>query len=435
MIRKKHVLTQTEWEAQMALKILAYTRDALFVDFRYMGRVFQILTPQADDRLTTLAVDGELLRYSSEQLIRVFRQNDHYLNRLYFHSILHCLFQHLWIGGNRERDLWNTACDIAVEYVIDHTDRSSVKRILGWVREKTYNELEEFGGGICAAVVYRWLKMKSEAELNSLKQEFFADDHRYWPKEEKTGAVPSLTRKKWQQAARQISMEQKRQGDDRAEGQQLFGQQIRAGAHQRSYGDFLRKFAIYREEQKIDPDEFDLGFYTYGLALYGNLGLVEPVESREVHKIQDFVIVVDTSYSTNGDLVRKFVQETFDILTGQDSFFRKARILLLQCDEKVQKEDVINSRRDLEYFFENFRIYGGGGTDFRPAFVRVGELLKEGFFEHLCGLLYFTDGKGVYPGEKPPYPTAFLYLNDFEEEKVPAWAMRMQIDEESIQLS
>ena len=153
------------------------------------------------------------------------------------------------------------------------------------------------------------------------------------------------------------------------------------------------------------------------------------MESSEVKKIQDFVVVVDTSYSTSGELVQGFLQETFQILAGQDSFFRKARVWVLQCDETVQKEDVICSLEELDRLFDHFEIYGGGGTDFRPAFIRVQELLEQGAFGNLCGLLYFTDGKGVYPGEKPPYKTAFLFLEDYEEEKVPPWAMRMRIDE------
>ena len=204
---------------------------------------------------------------------------------------------------------------------------------------------------------------------------------------------------------------------------------MKAGQRRRSYQEFLKKFAVMREELKLDPDEFDLSYYTYGLQIYGNLPLVEPVESSEVKKIQDFVVVVDTSYSTSGELVQGFLQETFQILAGQDSFFRKARVWVLQCDETVQKEDVICSLEELDRLFDHFEIYGGGGTDFRPAFIRVQELLEQGAFDNLCGLLYFTDGKGVYPGEKPPYKTAFLFLEDYEEEKVPPWAMRMRIDE------
>ena len=55
-----------------------------------------------------------------------------------------------------------------------------------------------------------------------------------------------------------------------------------------------------REEPRLDPDEFDLGYYSYGLRTYGNLPLIEPLESRESKKIRDFVIVIDTSESTSG---------------------------------------------------------------------------------------------------------------------------------------
>ena len=143
---KEHIMTETEWEDQMACKVLAYTKDALFVDLRYMGRAFQIMTPQADRQITTLAADGEVLHYSSEQLIRVFQKNDKYLNRLYLHSVLHCLFQHLWIGGQRERLLWHVACDIAVEYVIDHLDKPAVQRILGWTKGRRCLRLREING-------------------------------------------------------------------------------------------------------------------------------------------------------------------------------------------------------------------------------------------------------------------------------------------------
>ena len=39
-----------------------------------------------------------------------------------------------------------------------------------------------------------------------------------------------------------------------------------------------------REEPRLDPDEFDLGYYSYGLRTYGNLPLIEPLESREAKK-------------------------------------------------------------------------------------------------------------------------------------------------------
>ena len=88
---------------------------------------------------------------------------------------------------------------------------------------------------------------------------------------------------------------------------------------------------MLREEVHADYDSFDMGYYAYGLSLYGNMPLIEPLETRETYKIRDFVIVLDTSYSVSGELVEHFLQETFTILTESDSFFVRNKIPQLYC--------------------------------------------------------------------------------------------------------
>ena len=34
----------------------------------------------------------------------MFQGNPKYLDRAYLHSVLHCIFFHLWIGGKRDRE-------------------------------------------------------------------------------------------------------------------------------------------------------------------------------------------------------------------------------------------------------------------------------------------------------------------------------------------
>ena len=51
----------------------------------------------------------------------------------------------------------------------------------------------------------------------------------------------------------------------------------------------------------------------------------------------------------------------------------------------------------------------GGGTDFRPAFEYIEELRKNGELTNLNGMLYFTDGMGVYPREKRSIQWHFIY--------------------------
>lgn len=76
---------------------------------------------------------------------------------------------------------------------------------------------------------------------------------------------------------------------------------------------------------------------------------------------------------------------------------------------------------------------GGGGTDFRPAFEYIAELLERGEFEQLRGVLYFTDGQGIYPEKKPPYDTAFVFMQkDYKDVDVPPWAMKLVIEEEDV---
>lgn len=428
-----HIQTQEEWEIEMSQKILAFVRNEIYLDLRFLDVALSALKPKQDRQLHTFATDGTFLYFSTEQVLRVFRQNALFLDRAYLHSILHCIFGHLWLGGRRERRLWNLSCDIAVEYTIDRMQVPCTKRILGWLRQQMYEELRGQNKSISAAVIYRMVVDYPEEKIRQLEPEFFTDDHCYWPKQEDSESkrqAAAASQKKWNKIARQTKMEQEQRGDEPKDGEKLFAAQLAAEKSRRSYREFLRKFAVLREEMQVDPDEFDLNYYTYGLQLYQNMPLIEPLESRETKKIQEFVIVLDTSYSTSGELVKGFLRETVDILNQNNNFFVDARIRILQCDNKVCSDVVIQGKQGLDKLLERFELLGGGGTDFRPAFVYVNELLEQGAFKNLCGLLYFTDGKGIYPKQRPEYKTAFLFLEDYDEEAVPPWAIRLRLSEE-----
>ena len=82
---------------------------------------------------------------------------------------------------------------------------------------------------------------------------------------------------------------------------------------------------------------------------------------------------------------------------------------------------------------EKLDLLGEGGTDFRPAFEYVEKLRREQVFTQLRGLIYFTDGKGVYPKRMPDFETVFAFLEeDYEERQVPPWAMKLILKEEDL---
>ena len=199
------------------------------------------------------------------------------------------------------------------------------------------------------------------------------------------------------------------------------------------YRAFLKRFSALSEEMKTSPDEFDYIYYTYGLSRYKNMPLIEPLEYQESNRIRDFVIAIDTSASCAGKLVRTFAEKTYDVLKNSEGFGHKVNIHVIQCDCDVTRDVKITSIRDIDRAFEEFVTRGFGGTDFRPVFKYVDELVRTRELANLKGLIYFTDGLGKYPVTPPAYETAFVFVDDTpRERKVPPWAMKVLLDEDDV---
>lgn len=242
-------------------------------------------------------------------------------------------------------------------------------------------------------------------------------------------------KREWQDVSERIQLELEAQAHQRGtQAGSLQRQLALANREKHDYRAFLRKFAVLGEHMQLNDDEFDQIFYTYGLRLYGNLPLVEPLETKEVRRVRDFVIAIDTSASTSGALVERFLKRTWEVLTSEESFFRKIHLRIVQCDAEVQESVAITSREEFERYLKSFTAKGLGGTDFRPVFRHVDELLRQGEFTRLKGLIYFTDGEGVYPARKPDYETAFVFVQrpDGAAPSVPAWAIKLVLDEGDI---
>ena len=199
------------------------------------------------------------------------------------------------------------------------------------------------------------------------------------------------------------------------------------------YTAFLKKFAVMGEAMKINDDEFDYVFYTYGLKLYKKMPLIEPLEYKDVKRIREFAIVIDTSGSVSGELVQTFVNKTYNILKNTESFFSKINLYIIQCDAEVQEVVKITSQDEFYDYIKNMKLHGFGGTDFRPAFELVNDLVRSGELAKLKGVIYFTDGWGVFPERKPAYDAAFVFIRqDNFNPNVPPWAIKLILDKEDI---
>lgn len=567
-------------------RILNQSRYELSLSMRHLARALDRLPYEMDFNTQRMGTEGERIHFHPEFIFQLFMESPQKLNRLYMHSLLHCLFRHMFKNEDKKEELWNMACDIHVEYVLDSLDVDLLKRPAGEYRENTFQSLEEKIKTLSAERIYQYLE---EADLDydaweRLEREFYKDDHVFWKvidredapgqegegdgdgaplpmpedftpnesssqdskpsedtsaqngassdgesKEEKNqeagnqepenrgaenqgaenqesenrGAENQESKKQESKSSGEGSEGEGKQGegnsgeDSQGEGKQEDSQsrnssgkkqEERKEAENRKttrreqreereakkkrdelakewediskrteqeiehsskekqeeqgslawflrleqkkytdFRDFLRRLSVDREEMEVDLDSFDYGYYYYGLEQYGNMPLIEENEYREGRKLQELVIAIDTSHSTKGEMVKGFLEETAGILKQKDAFFQKVKVHILECDDELRKDICLENVEDLEQYSKNFAVKGGYGTDFRPVFRYVSDLQKRGELKNLKGLMYFTDGKGRYPKEAPPYVTAFVFPKgeDIDDDNVPFWAMKL----------
>lgn len=555
----------------LAFDVLGISQQLMLVKMRFLKPAFYRLTPVPDMR-ATLWVDGRELHFSPLHVISRYLQDEKLVARDYLHAVLHCIFQHPFVGRQISRPQWDLACDIAVESLISSLDLDAVRATRQLEQMDLISRLSHEVGALTAERIYRWLMGQnlSAAELEDLSRLFYADDHSPWypgtaedadeeegsdeeqrpqdrggqqqaeksqgsddsdgkgedeggqdrqgdkhdqtsdqdqsqqkqdqgpdqdpdpdpdrgqqgpdagdqpgegsqtapggkgsedagrqtgaggngaPQRESADQAPARPfpvgdeasdrprrqqeRDDWQNVAKRMQVELETQGAAAGVGTRDLVQAIRALNRERyDYSDFLRRFAVNGEVMAVSPDEFDYLYYTYGLTLYRNMPLIEPLEYREVRRISEFVIALDTSASVQGDLVQRFVEKTFNILKQTESFFTKVKIYVLQCDTQIKDVKVLESVDQVDEFVASLKLTGFGGTDFRPVFSYVDQLLASRTLANLQGLIYFTDGAGTYPQKMPSYKSAFIFLDDgCSDPEVPSWAIKLILDEDDL---
>lgn len=562
-------------------RILNQSRYELSLSMRHLARALDRLPYEMDFNTQRMGTEGERIHFHPEFIFQLFMESPQKLNRLYMHSLLHCLFRHMFKNEDKKEELWNMACDIHVEYVLDSLDVDLLKRPAGEYRENTFQRLEEKIKTLSAERIYQYLE---EADLDydaweRLEREFYKDDHVFWkvidrkdapgqegegdsdgaplplpedftpndnpsgeenegekkdsgdnasaeksedkdksPREDKSSedassqiGTPSNEEGKEEKNQEAVNQEPENRGSEgegntgegnsgedsqgeakqedsqsgnssgkkqeerkKAENRKPTGQEKREEREAKKkrdalskewediskrteqeiehsskekqeeqgslawflrleqkkytdFRDFLRRLSVDREEMEVDLDSFDYGYYYYGLEQYGNMPLIEENEYREGRKLQELVIAIDTSHSTKGEMVKGFLEETAGILKQKDAFFQKVKVHILECDDELRKDICLENVEDLEQYSKNFAVKGGYGTDFRPVFRYVSDLQKRGELKNLKGLMYFTDGKGRYPKDAPPYVTAFVFPKgeDIDDDNVPFWAMKL----------
>lgn len=440
-------------------QILSASRNELYLSMRFLDLALSGLRYEMNLSSMYVGTDGEKILFNPRYLVQRYLCDRVLVNRAYLHMVVHCLFRHPFHLNDRDEELWHLACDIATESIVDSLPSKAVQLVVSDKRNETYDMLRRELKVLSAEGIYRVLKEKnlSVQEFGKLQLEFWVDDHVFWEhqkdddqdqnqqnenqnddqneqQEEEQNEKQQQLEEKWTEIGEKTETNLETFSKDMGEEAGELLQYLKIENRERyDYRQFLQKFVTLKEDMRVDDDAFDFIFYTYGLQMYGNLPLIEALEYKEVKKVEELVIAIDTSESCEGETVRRFLEETYVILTSSESFFHKMNIHIIQCDAAVQLDTKITSQEELMQFMEEFELRGSGGTDFRPVFQYVDQLIEERAFQNLKGLLYFTDGYGTFPRRRPGYDTAFIfYHEDYMDAAVPPWAMKLILGKDDL---
>ena len=406
--------------SELSIQVWQNCLSELLSIFPQLDAAFAALTYAPCQNLEKISTDGSAIRFPPAGILRLYRDVPAALRRGYLHMLLHCLYFHPF--QRRGGGMWDLAADMAVELVIE---KAAVPRLAleqDPVRERCFQLLH--GKDFSAEELFDMLNQNYfPFPPEEMERAFCFDSHEIWSKEPEKCAQNI---RKWGGLASGAGRGGAGAGRSAGNSSENVAVTKRSAY---DYRKFLRQFTSQREEVLLDPENFDLVLYSFGMEQFGNLPLVEPLEYQEVSRLEELVIAIDTSGSCSAETVRRFLEETYAIVSNQENFFRKMNVFLIQCDCLVQKVTVLHSPEDWEDCFRHITIQGRGGTDFTPVFRYVEELRQKKILRNLKALLYFTDGDGVYPRTPPVYQTAFVFLHKSDKmEHVPPWAVRLVLE-------
>lgn len=367
----------------LCLQIWNLTREQLSVKYPFLRSFLWYFTFRTSTETTTAGTDGSVIYFSHDFLLHTFRETPHQLEHFLLHTVGHCLLLHT---------------------IQEQTEDSATRK------KNSDSAVEAF------------FKEPYPAP--------FWDDHHFWNTAVNQDFLSriALTLSSLTGVSGTGSYGNGSKGNSSGE---LSEELTIRNTGTYDFTHFLKQFARQGEEIKTDIESFDYIPYLYGLEHYGNIPLIEHLEYQEVNRLEELVIAIDTSGSCSLDTVRKFMEETYSILSNHENFFRKMNVYVIQCDSFIQDMAHITSEQDWQDYLKNLTIHGRGGTDFRPVFEYVEELRAKKELKDLKGLLYFTDGDGIYPEIPTDYKTAFVFYKEKEQhQKVPAWAACLTLDTE-----
>jgi predicted metal-dependent peptidase len=417
-------------QTELMLKVQR-ARTRMVITLPFIASAVMMLDIIFDETVPTAETDGNYI-YANPQFVSSLSMRQ--TQWLLAHEALHCVLLHHTRVGSRDFKLWNIAADYVINLILHemkefefiqgclldlayiHMATEEVYNILNAMQQQKKDELKQQhkdAGGFRKAKSGDNKKKEEKQsgtgdgdkegkkasgkgnEAGKGKDTTMGSGGKKSNSTEKAGAEITGQEEKWQIFSKQsMAIAEKMGGDYQGFGSSCLKRLVEA---------IVEPVVPWTQYLWIFVDQISRDEYNWNRInkRYVSQGYYFPSLYNE--KLGFIVVVIDTSGSISKNDLEKFNSEINSIKGTYN-----CKVMVIYCDSKVNTEVVETFDEDEEV---DLHPYGGGGTDFRPAFryLEVTELEDQ-----VKCLLYFTDGIcSSYPEVPPEYPVLWVGTRKF----------------------
>lgn len=341
----------------------------------------------------------------------VEKLNEEELKGVLCHETLHLALSHLFRKGNRERQIWNIAGDIIINYIlkennfelpkegiIPNGDEVVLKGILKG-KDLVIKDLGKKNSEVIYDEIYR-VAPKTETYVIGFGKEGNGkvgtfDIHIYGEESDKAKKSNSQSEKEWKKRLVEASTLSKLQGNTPKGMERIINDLVNNKVNWKT---ILRKYIT----SEIVSD------YTWARPSKRSIALGEYLP-RSLKENVEIAVAVDTSGSIGQEELTQFVSEIVHIVKSTNNL----KACIMDCDTEIGNVLEITNGNIQKVL--KWKVKGGGGTSFNEP---IKYILKNKKTTKL--LIYLTDGYGDVKYKKSDLTFDILWVltKDSSEEQI-----------------
>lgn len=370
-----------------AAKKMTKARANLVMAHPFFGTLALRMKMVEDEKVETASCDGQTIRYNPKYVDGLPLSK---VQGMMAHEVMHPAFLHHTRRGSRNKKKWNRACDHSINTILQNAKFD--------LPEGTYSDTKY--NGMTAEHIYTLIpdepgdgngppdpnaSGQSEGEGNDPGGDGGVEDS---PQSKNGGGSQSEQNSEeaeWKVAVAQAAHVAKQQGKLPADLERMMDDLFTPVL---PWKDILKRFMTEKCNDDFSWKRGNRRFIAQGLYLPSRVS-------------DDAMGVMCVAIDTSGSIGQKEITEFGSEIADIHKEVRPQKLIVIYCDAQVNHVDEFGPDDQLE-----FKLRGGGGTDFRPPF----DWLEERQIQPRA-FAYLTDGYGDFPAVEPDFPNIWCINN------------------------